>query len=135
MNKWLLWFFRLIAAGVLMPVGSMKLFGDDMSVLLFDLLGMEPHGRIIVGVIEVTAALLLLSPQSAIGALIAVGIMFGAIIAHITVLGVQVGGDGGRLVMMLVLVFASSAVVFIAQRRDLPIVGSTLDSTGSDAPS
>jgi putative oxidoreductase len=126
MSRWFLWFLRLVAAGILLPAGYSKLMGGEMSSMLFGMLGMEPHGRIIIGLIEVAAALLLLSPQAASGALIAVGVMFGAIIAHLTVLGVEVDGDGGRLVMMLVIVFTSSVAVLIAHRGELPIVGSTL---------
>lgn len=129
MTGWLQWIFRLTAAGILFPVGYIKLSGGD--VMLFEMLGMEPHGRIIIGSIELVAALLLLSPQAAIGALLAVGVMFGAIIAHFTVLGMNVGGDGGLRVMLLTVVFATSASVLIARRRDLPIVGSTL---GGDGP-
>ena len=98
--------------------------------MLFEMLGMEPHGRIIIGSIELVAALLLVSPQAAIGALLAVGVMLGAIIAHFTVLGMNVGGDGGLRVMLLTVVFATSASVLIARRRDLPIVGSTLGGDG-----
>ena len=129
MTGWLQWIFRLVAAGILLPVGSVKLAGGD--VVLFEMLGMEPHGRIIIGSIEFVAALLLVSPQAATGALLAVGVMLGAIIAHFTVLGMNVGGDGGLRVMLLTVVFATSASVLIARRRDLPIVGSTL---GGDGP-
>ena len=71
MSRWILWVFRLVAAGILLPVGYNKLMGGEMSSMLFGMLGMEPHGRIIIGLIEVAAALLLLSPQAASGALVA----------------------------------------------------------------
>ena len=51
--------------------------------------------------------------------------MFGAIIAHGTVLGVDVG-DGERHVAMLALVLVSSLLVSYARRRDLPIIGKSL---------
>lgn len=126
MSRWLLWLPRLVAAVILLPVGYNKLMGGEISSMLFGKLEMEPHGRIIIGLIEVAAALLLLSPQAASGALIAMGVMFGAIIPHLTVLGVEVDGDGGLLMMMLVIVFTSSVAVLIARRGELPIVGSTL---------
>jgi len=119
-----------VAAGILLPMGFQKLLGGEMSQMLFGTLGMEPHGRVLVGLIEMTAALLLLSRHKAAGALLAVGIMLGAIIAHATVLGVDVGGDGGRLVMMLGVVLLSSATVLVVRRRELPLVGSTLDGEG-----
>jgi len=96
MNRWILWIFRLIAAGILLPVAVQKLVGAGPSGLIFEALGMEPHGRIIIGLVELTAALLLLSPQAATGALLAIGVMLGAIIAHLTVLGVDatLSGEG-----------------------------------------
>ena len=130
MTGWLQWIFRLVAAGILLPVAYLKLTGGEIDVMLFGMLGMEPHGRITIGSIELVAALLLLSPQAAIGALLAVGVMFGAIIAHLTVLGMDVGGDGGLHVLLLTVVLGTSASVLIARRRELPIVGSTLGGNG-----
>jgi len=127
-----LWALRILAAAILLPVGYQKLIGDEMSVMLFDTLGMEPHGRIIIGVVEIIAALLLLSPLAATGALLVVAVMLGAIIAHVTVLGVEVGGDGGRLLAMLATVFVSGTPVLVALRHQLPIIGHTLDRTGDE---
>jgi len=124
---------RLVVAAILLPVGYSKLAGTPMDIMLFERLGMEPKGRIIIGLLEIIAALLMLSPQAASGALIAVGIMFGAIIAHSTVLGVDVG-DGGRHVAMLALVLVSSAVVLFVRRHDLPIIGKTLGRSGKPEP-
>ncbi|MBW2380342.1 MAG: DoxX family protein, partial [Deltaproteobacteria bacterium] len=113
---------RFLVAAILLPVGYSKLAAGGMDVMLFERLGMEPQGRIIIGLLEIIAGLLMLSPQAASGALLAVGIMFGAIIAHATVLGVDVG-DGGRHVAMLAFVLVSSVLVLYARRRDLPIIG------------
>jgi hypothetical protein len=77
------------------------------------------------GLLEITAGLLMCSPQAASAALIAVGIMFGGIIAHGTVLSLDVG-DSGRHVAMLALVLVSSLLVSYARRRDLPIIGKSL---------
>ncbi len=121
MNRYALWVLRIIPAAVLITVGYLKLTGGEMDVRLFTELGMEPHGRIIIGVVELTAGLLLLSPQAASGALLAVGVMCGAIIAHATVLGFSMSH-----IPLLALVLACSAAVLYVRRRDLPIVGKTL---------
>jgi len=135
MKPWLQWIFRLVAAGILLPVGYHKLVAGEMTTRVFETLGMEPHGRIVIGLVEMSAALLLVSPYAAIGALLAVGVMLGAIIAHLTVLGVEVGGDGGLLVIFLGVVLASSSAVLVARRSELPIVGSTLGGEGREPPS
>jgi len=132
MKEGWLWVPRLLAAGILLPMGYQKLIGGEMSRMLFDTLGMEPHGRVVIGLVEILAALLLLSPQAAAGALLAVGVMLGAIIAHSTALGMEVEGDGGRLLTMLVVVFLSSATVLLLRRGELPIIGSTLEGEGKD---
>jgi uncharacterized membrane protein YphA (DoxX/SURF4 family) len=132
-NRYVQMSLRLVVAAILLPVGYSKLAAGGMDVMLFERLGMEPHGRIIIGLLEITAGLLMLSPQAASGALIAVGIMFGAILAHSTVLGVDVG-DGGRHVAMLTLVLVSSILVLYARRRDLPIIGKTLGAGDNRDP-
>jgi hypothetical protein len=117
---------QAIPAAVLLLMGVTKFMGTAGEVELFTLLEMEPHGRYLIGVLEVTAALLLLSPQAAIGSLLTVGIMCGAIIAHATRIGLVFRDDGGMLFGLLVLVVTSATVVLIARRRELPVVGKTL---------
>ena len=129
MNRYAVLVLRLVVAAVLIPVGYLKLSANEMDVALFTQLGMEPHGRIIIGFTEITAALLLLSPQAATGALIALGVMLGALIAHTTVLGFSI-----TYVPLLALVFLSSAIVLIARRGDLPIIGKSLSGNSRTMP-
>lgn len=128
-NRYLQMALRFLVAAILLPVGYSKLAAGGMDVMLFERLGMEPQGRIVIGLLEVIAGLLILSPQAASGALLAVGIMCGAIIAHATVLGVD-----ARHVAMLAVVLVSSALVLYARRRDLPIIGKSLDADASPDP-
>ena len=57
------------------------------------------------------------------GAAIALGSMAVAILSHLTVLGVEVMGDGGLLFGLAITVFTSCAVVLILRRAQLPVVG------------
>lgn len=118
---------RGIAAAVLLPVGYFKVIADSGSVALFTSLGMEPYGRVIIGLIEICAGLLLISPAPAPGALLAFSVMLGAIIAHTTEIGFDIG-DGGFHVGLLVVVLVSSVLVLVRHRGSLPLVGSTLQS-------
>ena len=122
-----LWVCQLVAAGIIGMAGIGKLVGSEGNVFIFAELGMEPGGRILIGVVELAAASMLLAPAfSAMGALLAVGTMMGAIIAHATFLGFDVRGDGGAHVFMLAAVLVCSVAVLVARRRSLPFIGDTL---------
>ncbi|MCB9092933.1 MAG: DoxX family protein [Halobacteriovoraceae bacterium] len=122
------WIFQLIVASVLLPIGWGKLIANPGSVTLFTQLGMEPSGRIIIGVLEVLVGLFMLSNTlSAIGAILANAIMLGAIIAHCTVLGFEFQGDGGKHVLLLTLVILSSLAILGIRRKQLPFFGKHLD--------
>ncbi len=61
------------------------------NVFIFTELGMEPTGRIIIGLIEATAALMLMTKNyPAMGALLGIGVLCGAVIAHVSILGFNV---------------------------------------------
>lgn len=78
-------------------------------------------GRYGSGVAELIAAVLLLTPRVAwAGALLALGVMAGAILAHLTVLGVVVKDDGGLLFALALVVVAGSLVTLWLHRGDFP---------------
>lgn len=81
---------------------------------------MEPLGRIGTGVMELIAALLILIPRTtAFGALLAIGLMSGALFFHFTKLGIEVKGDGGQLFIYALLVFISSAVLLVIHQSQI----------------
>lgn len=122
-----LWSCQVVAAIILGTAGVLKISGGGMAVFIFEQLQMEPFGRYLIGFIEIAAALMLLSSSfAAVGAVLCVGTMVGAAIAHATYLGVSVQGDDGKLMLMLIVVLASSLTVLILRRRTLPLVGPTL---------
>src|SRR5688572_23571913 len=97
------WALQLLVAGILLQTLFFKFTGAEESVYIFSTLGAEPWGRIGSGVIELVAALLLLLPTAApFGALLTMGLMAGAIGSHLTVLGIEVRGDGGLLFALAV---------------------------------
>jgi uncharacterized membrane protein YphA (DoxX/SURF4 family) len=118
------WALQLAAAGILLQTLFFKFTGSDESVYIFTTLGVEPWGRIATGVIELVAAVLLLVPVTApIGAALAMGAMAGAIFSHLTLLGIEVKGDGGLLFGLALFVLLSSAVVLTLRRTQVPLVG------------
>lgn len=110
---------RLVAAGILLQTLFFKFTGAEESVYIFTKAGMEPWGRYGSGIAELIAAVLLLTPRLAwAGALLALGVMAGAILAHLTVLGVEVKGDGGLLFALALVVAAGSLVTLCLHRSD-----------------
>jgi uncharacterized membrane protein YphA (DoxX/SURF4 family) len=122
-----LWALRLVAAVILLQTLYFKFSGAPESVYIFTKVGAEPHGRIGSGVVELIAAILLVIPRtSALGAMLALGVMAGAIVSHLTILGVEVQGDGGLLFALALTVLISCAVIAFVDRRSIPIIGAKL---------
>jgi len=105
---------RLIAAIILLQTLYFKFTGAPESIHIFTKLGAEPWGRIASGVIElITAILLLLPPTVVYGALLSMGVMGGAIISHLTILGITMPevNDKGELFTLAIIVFTCSAAL------------------------
>ncbi|GAA4406449.1 DoxX family protein [Nibrella viscosa] len=121
---YLLWGARLVAAIIMLQTLFFKFTGASESVYIFSTLGVEPWGRIGSGVIELIASLLILYPRTSwIGAGLALGVMTGAILAHMTVLGIPVQGDGGYLFFLALTVAAGSVTILLLTREQwLPIL-------------
>jgi putative oxidoreductase len=118
------WLLQVLAAVILLQTLFFKFTGAEESVYIFSTLGMEPVGRIGSGVVELIAAVLLLVPSTvAAGAALAIGLMAGAIVSHLTVLGIEVKGDGGLLFGLAVTVLLSAAIVLVLRRAEIPLVG------------
>ncbi len=118
------WVCQLAAAVILAQTLFFKFTGAEESRFIFSSLGVEPWGRIASGVFELVAALLLLFPATAAsGALLAVGIMAGAVLSHVFVLGISVQGDRGLLFALALLVLLCGLVVLFLRRGQLPLIG------------
>src|SRR6201995_616257 len=74
------WLCRITAAVILLQTLFFKFTGAEESVYIFSKLGVEPYGRYASGIVELIAAVLLLFRCHAwLGALLATGVMAGAI--------------------------------------------------------
>jgi putative oxidoreductase len=118
------WLAQLTVAVILLQTLFFKFTGAEESVYIFTTVGAEPWGRIGSGVIELIASLLLLIPAAApIGAALAMASMAGAILTHLTLLGIEVKGDGGLLFALALTAFVGSAIVLLVRRAQIPVVG------------
>lgn len=117
------WSARILAAVIMLQTLFFKFTGAEESVYIFSQLGAEPVGRIGVGVLELIASVLLLTPRYVwLGAILGIGLMAGAIMGHLTVLGIDVMGDGGYLFFLAVVVLICSATTLIIHRMQIPFI-------------
>ncbi len=114
------WTLRLIAAIILLQTLYFKFTGQPESVELFSKLGVEPWGRIGTGVIELIASILLLLPATTIfGALLGIGLMLGAILSHLLVIGIVSNGDGGVLFALAFIVLICCSIVLFLHKTEV----------------
>jgi hypothetical protein len=120
------WSFQIVAAAILAMTLPFKFTGAPETVALFQELGAGDAGRIGSAVMETIAVLMLLTPRLAgIGGLLTLGVMGGAILSHLAILGIVWDGDAS-LFTMAVIAFVSAGIVTWIRLPELPIVGRRL---------
>jgi len=121
------WVLRITAAIILLQTLFFKFTAAPESVYIFTKVGAEPWGRIGSGVVELIAAILILTPRFTwLGSLLAMGVMAGAILSHLTVLGIEVQGDKGLLFALALIVFVCSTANLLLHRSEIPVIGRRL---------
>jgi putative oxidoreductase len=121
------WFLRITAALILLQTLFFKFTAAPESVYIFTKVGAEPWGRFGSGVVELIAAILLLTPRFTwLGSLLALGVMAGAILSHLTILGIEVQGDKGLLFALALTVFLASGINLLLHRSEIPLIGRKL---------
>ncbi len=117
--KLFFWVVRIIPAVIFLQTLYFKFSGSEESVYIFTTMGMEPWGRYMIAIAELTATILLLIPRTTwLGATLALGIITGAIGSHLTLLGIEVMGDGGLLFILAITVFIFSLTVLYLTRKE-----------------
>lgn len=115
---------RIIVALILVQTLRFKFTAHPDSVYIFTQVGMEPVGRISIGIVELISAVLILVPRTVwLGAILTLGVLGGAISMHLTNLGIEIKGDGGTLFYMAVGTFLLSAIILWFNRKSIPIIG------------
>lgn len=132
------WMCRLVAAIILLQTLFFKFTAAPESVYIFTKLGtfinahipsasintVEVSGRIGSGIMELIAAVLLLTPRFVwAGAILAMAATGGAIASHLTFLGIEVQGDKGLLFFLAIAVFVTSAIALFLHRMQIPVLG------------
>ena len=118
---------RIIVALILVQTLRFKFTAHPDSVYIFTQVGMEPVGRISIGIVELISAVLILVPRTVwLGSILTLGVLGGAISMHLTNLGIEIKGDGGTLFYMAVGTFLLSAIILWFNRKSIPIIGKHL---------
>ncbi|MBL7845471.1 MAG: DoxX family protein [Cyclobacteriaceae bacterium] len=114
------WGARLVAAIIMIQTLYFKFTASEESVYIFTTVGMEPWGRYGIGIAELIASVLLLVSATAwLGAVLAFGIMAGAIVMHLAILGIEVKDDGGQLFIYALLVLVSAVFIMVKNKKEI----------------
>ena len=125
MKKYILLILKLIAAIIMLQTLFFKFTGAQESIDLFVKIAgdNETYMRIGTGVFELIASVLLFIPKKTwLGALLTIGLMGGAIMSHLTILGIEHDGDGGTLFISAIVTFISGVILLIFNRNNIPFV-------------
>jgi uncharacterized membrane protein YphA (DoxX/SURF4 family) len=123
LKKLFIWVLRIVAAVIMLQTLFFKFTGHPESVGLFTTLGVEPWGRIGTGVVELVASVLILIPATSyVGAGLAVGLMAGAIGAHLTVLGISYGGNPLLFIYAVIVLVASLILLYFDREKVFGLV-------------
>jgi len=121
------WVLRITAAIILLQTLFFKFTAAPESVYIFTKVGAEPWGRIGSGVVELIAAILILTPRFTwLGSILAMGVMAGAILSHLTALGIEVQSDKGLLFALALIVLVCSTANLLLHRSEIPVFGRKL---------
>lgn len=116
------WLLQVGIVAVMAPAAYAKLTDSPESVALFTELGMESNGRYIIGFLEAVVCVLLLIPHTAVhGAVLTLGIMLGAIMAHLT----KIGFTDAFSFLSILLTIASATIIFL-RRKQIPAIARML---------
>lgn len=116
--KNLVFLIKVAVAIILIQTLYFKFTAHPDSVYIFSVLGLEPYGRIGIGVMElITAIMLFIRRTEIIAILLSLGLMAGAIFSHLTKLGFIVNNDGGLLFSLALIVLMLSVVLLWLKRQ------------------
>ena len=125
MKKYFPLFLRIIVAVILIQTLRFKFTAHPDSVYIFKTVGLEPYGRIGIGVLELISGILLLIPKTIwMGAFLTLGLLGGAIMMHLTSLGIIVNNDNGTLFYTALITFLLTLMILYIYRKDVPVIGS-----------
>jgi len=126
----IVWILRLALAVMYLMMAIPKFGGQEITVLIFTQLGVEPWGRIATGVVELVTFILVIAPITTIyGILLSLVVISGAIVSHVAILGFVIENssgsvsDGGEVFMTALIILALTFVNLYLHRESIPLRG------------
>ena len=129
MKKYIILILKIVAAVIMLQTLYFKFSGAQESVDLFTKLAGENEAfmRIGTGVLELIASIFLFVPKATwLGGLLTLGLMSGAVMGHLTKLGISHNNDGGALFYSAIFVLIVGLIVTYRNRKDIPLIGKKL---------
>lgn len=127
MKKYGLLALKIVVAIILLQTLRYKFTAHPDSVYIFTKVGMEPIGRIGIGIIELFAGIFLLVKKTSwLGAALTVGVISGAVLMHLTMLGIEINGDKGSLFYTAIFTLLASSFILFMERKSIPVLGNKL---------
>jgi uncharacterized membrane protein YphA (DoxX/SURF4 family) len=113
----ILWVLQIALALMFLMAGVPKLLGNPQMVETFDKIGLGQWFRYLTGGLEILSAVLLLIPRtSGLGALLLVGVMVGAVLTHLFIVG-------GSPMFPLILLVAAAVVAWGRRGQTFSLLG------------
>ena len=110
--------FAIIPAFIMVQTLFYKFTAHPDSVKLFTSIGLEPWGRISIGILELIAGFMLIINRTRIyGAYLGICLMLGAIYFHITKIGFY--GANGSLFAMAVIALVCCVITIFFYKKDV----------------
>ena len=122
-----LYIMRVAIAAVLIQSLYFKFTAHPEAVHIFSTLGVEPWGRVLLGVFELVTGILILVPKTVLkGLILSIGLMIGAVLTHLfTDIGMVVQWDGqsdnGELFAMAIVTLLLSKITFYIISKKLNV--------------
>ena len=123
MKNYLSLALRIIVAVILLQTLSFKFLAHPDSIYIFTQVGMEPWGRIGIGVLKLIASILLFLPKKIwMGAGLATVLMAVAVMMPLTMIGIEVKGDGGTLFYTAIATLILSLIILWGKKKNIPFL-------------
>ncbi|MBY0414291.1 MAG: DoxX family protein, partial [Bdellovibrionales bacterium] len=105
------WIIRLILSIIFTLAAYLKFSGSHDMILMFNIIGVGQWFRLVTGAIELLGAIFLMIPKlTGFGSVLIMGVMAGAIAAHLYIIG-------GSFTFPLALLLTSMLELFISRKK------------------